>query len=220
MTDSTKMSADWIAKSMAKLPAVVLPDGNIRTGLARLSFPVLYEDQRRKCKLLPGQTEAKFSATFVFPPGANLTLLQGAATTAATEKWPDAAKRQLRSPFRKQDEKLQFEGYQEGGLFITCAGERAPLVVDQKGAIIANERDVYPGCWVLGIIRPFAYDQQVNKGVSFGLQGVIKIADDQELGGGGVDLAAAIGGIDIDQDVNPAGLFGGPGVSDAEKALM
>jgi hypothetical protein len=42
---------------------------------------------------------------------------------------------------------------------------------------------------------------------------VIFLADDRNLGGGGVDVQAAVQGISISQDVNPAAMFGGAGMA-------
>ena len=39
--------------------------------------------------------------------------------------------------------------------------------------------------WVMATLRAFAFDAKMKKGVSFGLQSIMKIADDVELGGGG-----------------------------------
>lgn len=217
MTDATNMTADWIQRNWAKMPCTLLPDGNIRTGPVRLSFPHLFKAQ---APMEPGGKE-KYSATFLFPIGVDLSLLKDAAGDTAKERWPNALdlikSGQLHSPFRDQKDKLQFEGYVAGATFLTCTGERKPLVTDTRGAPIVEERLIYPGAWVLGIIRPFAFDAKMKKGISFGLQGVIKIADDKELGGGGVDIGAAVAGIEIDAADVPDQMFG---KSDSDEAKL
>lgn len=206
MADATNMTPDWIASHLGKIPCTVLPDGNLRTCPVRLSFPHLFKPQKA---LEEGKAD-KFTATFLFPEGADLTLLKQKAADKAKEKWPDAGTPSgpsLKSPFRDQADKQKFDGYVAGRTFITATAEnRVPLMMP-NGAPITDESKLYAGCWVLGLIRPFFYDQKVNKGVSFGLQGVIFIADDQNLGGGGVDTQAAVAGLEISQDVNPASLF-------------
>ena len=48
----------------------------------------------------------------------------------------------------------------------------------------------------------------VNKGAAFGLQSVMLIADDKNLGGGAEDLSKAFAGVKIDAgDVDVSSLF-------------
>jgi hypothetical protein len=72
------------------------------TGPATLSYPHIAEAQAPQ---KPGD-KPKFSGSFVFAPGADLSPLQAAAFAAAEKKWPgkaaDMFKNQiLRSPFRR-----------------------------------------------------------------------------------------------------------------------
>lgn len=212
--DSTNMTEDWVRRAWVSNPNKLLGDGNIRTGPVRLSFPHLFTPQKND------EGKEKFSATFLFPLGTDMALLKKAATEAVLEKWPKAADMTLHSPFRDQREKQQWEGYEPGAVFITCTGDRRPLTVDARGAAIVDETALYPGCWVLGLMRPFTFDRGVKKGVSFGLQGLIKLADDKDLGGGGVDLGAAIQGIAVDQSTDLSGAFAGAGESDVVKSLF
>jgi len=72
---------------------------------------------------------------------------------------------------------------------------------------------IVSGAWYFFVLRPFVFDAGLKKGVSFGLQGVMKIADDRAFGGGGGgNPAADFAGVSIDTSaqaaaVNPAGLF-------------
>ena len=53
----------------------------------------------------------------------------------------------------------------------------------------AKPSDIYPGCWAIVTLRPYTFDTPKKKGVSFGLQNVMKLCDDERLGGGGVAAA-------------------------------
>lgn len=206
---STNMSAEWIASMIAANPCVVLESGNIRTCPVRLSFPHLFKPQAP----MEDGGKSKYTATLLFPVGADLSVLKAAASKTALEKWPNAGQAggpTLHTPFRKQDEKLQFAGYEAGGFFITASGERRPPVVDVKTLPIVEEDKVYPGCWVIATIRPFTFDAKMKKGVSFGLQSIMKIADDVELGGGGSDPSKDFAGVSVGgmtNEVDPASLF-------------
>jgi len=203
------MDPSWVADHWTKLPFVILPDGNIRGGPSRLSFPWLFTKQ----PAIEEGNEPKHAASFLFPAGADLSLPKREAGATAVAKWANAGQPggpALTTPFKDQGDK-SYEGYVAGSTFITCTSEQRPILVDVRGAPIIDPEKFYPGCWVLPIIRPFAYDRKVKKGVSFGLQGCIWIADDRRLGGGGVDVNAAVAGINITGDVNHAALFNGSG---------
>src|SRR3954468_8406581 len=150
---------------------------------AMLSYPHLDVPQAPQNNQ-PGK--AKYSATFVFPDGANLSALQAAVMAAGEEKWPGKFTEMLRtgavrSPFRKDAEA---KGYKVGSVFINTRSERKPGLVylhagsektaDGKPlpARIPEDKikdDLYPGSIVRGQLRAFAYDSNGNKGVSFAL---------------------------------------------------
>ena len=77
MTDvTTNMSPEWIAQALKANPCVLMADGNIRLCPARLSFPHLFEKQPP----MEASGVAKYAASFLFPEGADLTVLKEAAT--------------------------------------------------------------------------------------------------------------------------------------------
>lgn len=206
MKDSEK-SADWIAAMLAKNPVKDLGDGNFRTTIARASFPHIFE----KSDPIPPNTEGNWGINLVFPPAADLGLLTGAARSTALEKWGDkAGAMKLKSPFKPQAEMAQrYAGYNDSGVYvIATARQNRPSVFDTKLLPITDEDRVYPGVWVIGIIRPFTYDKAVNKGVAFGLQGIMVVADDTMLGAGRLNPQAAFGGVAIDDSFDAGAAFG------------
>lgn len=211
MTDeSTHMTAAWIEKVVRENPFVMLENGNIRTCPVRLSFPHIFE----KGKPVPPNTEGKYGANLVIPLCADLTLLRGESARLAVERWPlavdpDPTKRpKLKNPIKPQGEMLKYEGYTDGGFFLTCVSDRQPPFVDQRMAPITDKARAYPGAWVIATIGGFTYDKKVNKGPSFGLQSVMFICDDKSFGGGGGNPAQDFAGVNISSDVNPAAAFG------------
>lgn len=203
---STEKSAEWIARSLAANPCLDLKDGNFRTTICRLSFPNVFA----RSKPIPPNTEGKYGANLVFPAAADLSVLRAGAGECALAKWPKAAEMpKLKTPFKDQGEMTKYEGYEAGGVFLTAtADQNKPRVFDARMLPITDEDRVYPGVWAIAIVRPFAYDKGVNRGVSFGLQAVMIVADDKQLGGGGIDPQTAFGGVNIDAEVNPQGMFG------------
>ena len=192
--------------------------GEYLTGPVRLSFPKLFE---------PGEPDdngkRKYSATALFPAGADLSVLKKVAGETAKARWPEAGTENgptLHSPFKAQADKKQFDGYVPGSICITANGERKPFFVDQRMAPITDPSKEYPGAWVILVLRPYAFDVKKKKGVSFGLQGVMFVADDTQLGGGGSDPNTAFAGVQIEQSVNPAGLFENSGSAGGDASIF
>jgi hypothetical protein len=165
----------------------------------RLSWPDLFEPAKPMKREDGSVGDGKFGATLLFPVGADLTLLQQAATNLAYQKEPssyvDGKFYGVHLPFRDQAEKCRkMEGYMPGGIFFRVQSKFQPQVVapgplDAEGKLtwppVTDPRKVYPGVWAICVINAFWFNQGVKKGVSFGLQNVVLIADDQQFGGGG-----------------------------------
>lgn len=153
---------------------------NVMTPEFRVSYPNLLEPRLND---LNGKME--FSLVALFPKGADLSSLKGAAQAAIVEKWgADKTKwpKNLRSPFRDQGEK-ESEGYEAGAIFINMKSNQRPGVVDANVKPIIDPSQVYAGCYGRATVRAFAYDQKGNRGVSFGLQNFQKTRDGESLSG-------------------------------------
>jgi len=217
--NASDMDPKWVEDMWAKFPCTKVVDangvenGNYRSGPVRGSFMNVLQ----RGKPIAPATTGKFGATALFPPAADIALLKQAATDAAVAKWPTAGQvggPTLHTPFRQQADKANLEGYTPGGVFITAtADQRAPYAVNAQGVPITENGLIVSGAWYFFVLRPFMFDAGLKKGVSFGLQGVMKIADDRAFGGGGGgNPAADFAGVSIDTSaqaaaVNPAGLF-------------
>jgi hypothetical protein len=208
----TNMTDEWIKKACERNPIRVLDSGNILLCPTRGSFLNLFERSRP----IPPATEGSYGGNLIFPTCADLSVLEKAVIEVLKEKCPDALspdpkKRvKVKSPFKDQGEMLKYDGYVEGGKFISATSKKnRPVLVDARQQIVTDETLVYPGVWVVCTVRPFWYDKGVNKGVSFGLQSVMLVADDKNLGGGGGgNVAADFAGVNIDAgDVDTTGLF-------------
>jgi len=208
----TNMTDEWIKKACERNPIRVLDSGNILLCPTRGSFLNLFERSRP----IPPATEGSYGGNLIFPTCADLSVLEKAVIEALKEKCPDALssdpkKRvKVKSPFKDQGDMLKYDGYVEGGKFISATSKKnRPVLVDARQQIVTDETLVYPGVWVVCTVRPFWYDKGVNKGVSFGLQSVMLVADDKNLGGGGGgNIAADFAGVNIDAgDVDTTGLF-------------
>lgn len=136
----------------------------------------------------------KYSVRAAFPPTADLSAIKREAEGAAKEKWGDKIPKTLRSPFRINEElENPVVGIGDDWIIMTFSAneDRRPGIVDAKLQDIIDDADVYSGAWYRAQIRAFAYDNSGNKGVSFGLQNVQKLRDDEPIGGSRIPASKA-----------------------------
>lgn len=167
---------------------------NIKTPLARLSFPNLLKPRKRD------DGSEQYGCTLLFPKSTDLSELKAAAAECAIKEWGDKATQLvkdgvIKTPFLDGDgpqavskKTGQRHGGHEGQTFIRVSSTQKPKVVDKRVLPITDEDDIYPGCYVYAVINAYAWEHPTNgRGVSFGLQMVQFAKDGDRLGGGGAD---------------------------------
>ena len=82
-----------------------------------------------------------------------------------------------------QDGDLERNPEYEGHMFMTISSKTRPGIVDQDVNQIMDSSEVYSGCYARVSMNAFAFNTQGNRGVSFGLNHVQKLADGDYLGG-------------------------------------
>ena len=145
----------------------------------------------------------KYSIRAAFPPTAKLDALKKEALLAAQEKWGDKIPKTLRSPFRLNEElENPIVGIGDDWIIMSFSAneDRRPGIVDAKLQDIIDDADVYSGAWYRAQVRAFAYENAGNKGVSFGLQNVQKLRDDDPLGNGRIPASKAFEPVDVPTD--------------------
>lgn len=170
---------------MAKFPVI----SGIVTPEFRVSYPAVFVPKKND---MNGKME--YSLVALFPLGADLSKLQKAAMDAAVgafgpdkTKWPP----NLRSPFRDQKERAKIvdgkeimpDGYVAGAKFLTLKTTNKPGVVDQNLQPILDAEKFYAGCWARADVAAQAYDQKGNRGISFYLNNVQLVRDDDPFSG-------------------------------------
>ena len=160
---------------------------NLITPVGTLSYPNLWEPRAG----FDGGP-AKYSCAVVFAPDTDLTELKRAAIACAKEEWGERAEAmirngKLRMPFRTDGEE---KGYEPGSTFINVRTSTAPGIVSiipdpntGRPMKITDESAIYPGAKVKVSLQVFSYDTNGNKGVSFNLANVQKVADGPRLDG-------------------------------------
>jgi hypothetical protein len=203
--EDTNMTAEWAARAWAKNPCAKLSNGDVRTGPVRLSFPHLLTLPKAR-----GDIEPRYGASLLFPPGVDISVLRADAAATAKAKWPTLP-RKLKSPFLDQtDDADRYAGFLEGGVLIRASANQKIQVVDKNLAPVIDEALIYPGVWAIVCVRSFAYDKGVNLGVSYGLQNVMLVADDTNIGGtAAANPREAFAGVSIEAgDIDAAKAFG------------
>jgi hypothetical protein len=132
-----------------------------------------------------GEGEGKFQCELIFEPGADLSKLKAAHDHVVKEKWGNKIPKGLRSPFRNGSEAREGKAEYEGKIFIGARSKTAPTVLIGRDRMPASEGEVKGGDYVLASLTAFAYDTSGNKGVSFALNGILKLRDGEAFGNGG-----------------------------------
>lgn len=213
MKDS-KMSDAWIASVCAANPPQpckvkdpvtgleTLSETNFLSGPVRLSFCNLYVAQAPKPTAQNPNPKPAFNTNILFPPPQFVNLesgyLRDAYNRVAYKHWPEnwINEKQhfigLHSPFRMQDELVikKYAGFQFGSYFMSPSSAFKPRVIDTAGQDIVDPAQVYAGMWAIVELNVHAIGLkstgvQGKKGVNFGLAGVMIIAPDTNLSGGG-----------------------------------
>lgn len=163
------------------------PDGTkVVTEKVRFSYAYLFEPQSG----MDGG-EPKYSVTLLVPKDDKVTLnkmkaaLKLAAENGKSTKFGGKIPSNLKQPIRDGDTDDAADGKEgyPGHYFVRCASKTAPGIVDSTGQKILDSSEVYSGCYGRASLNAYAYNTNGNKGVTFGLNNVMKLEDGESLGG-------------------------------------
>lgn len=161
----------------------------VTTKPVRLSYPHLFEPRAKSEGGAP-----VYQAQLLLPAGFDIAPLRAAMSAALKDKFGDKTPAKDRmapygNPLRKMEEKQDSEtgtfpvGYEAGGHFISASNKYKPFVVDRKAQPIEDAALVYPGCWCQVHLNAYAWDYKGKWGVSFSLEAVQFVRDDERLDG-------------------------------------
>lgn len=71
----------------------------------------------------------------------------------------------------------------KGCMVITVSSNNKPVIVDADKQPILDSSEVYSGCYGKAVINFYYYDTAGNKGITAGLNGVMKLEDGEPLAG-------------------------------------
>jgi hypothetical protein len=187
------------------LENILMSVQTVYTPIGKLCYPALFVP---KAPMNGGVGDPRYSLILVFDKeGLNSVAykeLRAQVQEAAAEKWGAKAQdgafmRSLRLPFRDSSEKGHLEGFDYGPVYISPWTKRKPGIVDLNGSEILVPDDVFAGQLGRATVRPFAYEQQGNKGVAFGLEHVQIVKADEPRIDGRRSAASAFAGAGDDE---------------------
>jgi hypothetical protein len=222
MTNSV-IGDKWIQEACAANPVSMLPQEGrlITSGPVRLAFcDTLFEP-----KAPTGNPSAtpKYSVCALYTPFTDFSIYYSEYYRLCGETFSDYYNPNLNppgysgleNPFHDCAQKAhKFEGFTPGLTYINHTSKFPPPIVDASPAQnkITDKSKVYPGVWAILVINAYPYGKsppQPKKGISFGLQAVMIIGDDQNLSGGGVDPREVFKGVQVKPPmINPSAMGG------------
>lgn len=166
--------------------AITTAATKVITGKVRLSYVHLFEAFANQ----PDQ-DPKFSTVILVPKTDTATIKkieaaqQVALQNGKDTKFKGSIPKMWKNTFRDGDEEGDLEKNPEfaGHMFMTVSNKTRPGVVDQSLNPIIDSTELYSGAYARVSINAFPFNTQGNKGVSFGLNNVQKLADGEPLGG-------------------------------------
>lgn len=183
------MSTDFTTCTVTKAGNIIIPK-------ARMGFPALLEARE-------GQNggKPKFSSVFLVPSTSDISILKKAVKDLFLAKYedeksiPDKAfnplKQRGRDKVNAETGRRFFPEDLDDWFAFSASSVQAPGVVGPDGKNVTEGNQVYSGRWCRASIRPFWFEARdpknnkiiLNRGVSFGLQNVQLLDNDEQWGG-------------------------------------
>jgi hypothetical protein len=160
----------------------------VTTGKVRFSYCNLFEPRAMQ----EGQTP-KYSVTLLVPKSDKKTVDKiNAAIEAAKaayirrnpgKKLPSNLKTIIHDGDGERPNGGEYGEECKGCYVMTVSSKRPPVIVDADKNPLNDPLELYSGCYGRAVLNFYVYDTQGNKGVSAGLQGIMKLEDGEPLGG-------------------------------------
>ena len=161
----------------------------ITTGKVRFSYCNLFTPRAVQEGATP-----KYSVTLLIPKSDKATMQKiKAAMDEAKQKFmasnsgkklPTNLKSTLHDGDGERPNGGEFGEECKGCYVITVSSNNKPVLVHADKTPLTDPQELYSGCYGRAIINFYVYDTQGNKGISAGLNGIMKLYDGEPLGGG------------------------------------
>lgn len=156
------------------------------TGRCRISYAHVFEPTA-----INEASPKKYSCVLLIPKSDKATLRklreaqQAALENGKAKTFGGKVPANWSDTIHDGDEEADLERNPEyaGHWYMSVSAKTKPGVVDADLNPILDATELYSGCYVRASINAFPFSQSGNKGVSFGLNNLMKIADGDYLGG-------------------------------------
>lgn len=186
-----------------------LDNTKVRTNAVRLSFAHVWEPSAAN-----GSDEKKYSTSILIRKNDVKTVkaiekaIESAKEAGKSSKFGGKIPGNLKLPLRDGDDERGDEDAYKNMFFLNASSKIQPGILKAENGYqvkVEDESEVYSGCWVIAALNFFPYNSNGSKGIAVGLNNILKVADDDNLGGrasaeadfGDLDLDL---GLDIDDD--------------------
>lgn len=152
---------------------------NIKVKNARLSFPSLFTKAS-----FDGTTAGKYEATFLIPKKGNEEWYKKTMAQVEALKAEKKMKVPSDKTFIKDGDDIEYDGY-AGCWAVKASNTKRPTTIDgDKVTVVEDDEVFYAGCYVNGIIEPWAQNNQYGKRINANLLGVQFVKDGEPFGDG------------------------------------
>ena len=137
---------------------------------------------------------AKYSVTLLIPKSDKATIAKMKAAMEAAKtnyisknagkKLPANLKHTMHDGDGERPNGGEFSEECHGHYVITVSSKNPPVIVHADKTPITDPQELWSGCYGRAILNFYVYDTNGNKGVSAGLNGLMKLYDGEPLGGG------------------------------------
>jgi len=160
----------------------------ITTGKVRFSYCNLFTPRAAQ-----ENAQEKYSTTLLIPKSDKRTIEKIKAAIEAAKavylskhngkKLPSNLKNTVHDGDGERPNGGEFGPECKGCYVITVSSNKKPVLVYADKTPITEESELYSGCYGRAIINFYVYDTQGNKGITAGLNGIMKLHDGEPLGG-------------------------------------
>lgn len=160
----------------------------ITTGKVRFSYLNVFTPRSNQ-----EGAPAKYSVTLLIPKSDKATIkkIKTAIEAAKTaylaknngKKLPTNLKTTLHDGDGERPSGGEFGPECKGCYVMTVSSNNQPVIVHADKTPLTDQNELYSGCYGRAIINFYVYDNSGNKGVSAGLNGIMKLYDGEPLGG-------------------------------------
>mgnify|MGYP002769815507 CR=1 FL=1 len=158
----------------------------VTTGKVRFSYVNIFEPKAQDNGV------EKYSVTLLIPKADTVTMKKIKSAIDAAKKVYSEKHNGKSAPGKttihdgdgvRPSDGEEFGAECKGHYVMTVSSKNKPLIVYPDKSLITEPTEVYSGCYGKAIINFFAYETAGNRGISAGLNGIMKLEDGEPLGG-------------------------------------